>query len=150
MGNKHSKDVYIGKDASKGAGEDDDKNTDKDTKKDSAKGNNKNPGKDSPFRYKEPTYKERRRNRLPNWFCISDTIGQPYRLDLLRFYFDRSDPQSLVKQLQKHWMAGRKFYIPFKPPLDRTTAIAPLTCYFLNENYSHRLEMSKRSPTSEA
>ncbi|EGX54060.1 hypothetical protein AOL_s00004g93 [Orbilia oligospora ATCC 24927] len=106
MGNKHSKDVYIGKDASKGAGEDDDKNTDKDTKKDSAKGNNKNPGKDSPFRYKEPTYKERRRNRLPNWFCISDTIGQPYRLDLLRFYFDRSDPQSLVKQLQKHWMAG--------------------------------------------
>ncbi|KAF3289198.1 hypothetical protein TWF132_007640 [Orbilia oligospora] len=106
MGNKHSKDVYIGKDASKGAGEDDDKNTDKNTKKDGAKDNNKNPGKDSPFRYKEPTYKERRKNRLPNWFCISDTIGQPYRLDLLRFYFDRSDPQSLVKQLQKHWMAG--------------------------------------------
>ncbi|KAK6508657.1 hypothetical protein TWF506_010737 [Arthrobotrys conoides] len=62
--------------------------------------------KPSPFRYEEPTYIERRKNHMPNWFYISDTIGQPYRLDLLRFYFDRSDPQSLVQQLQKHWMAG--------------------------------------------
>ncbi|KAK6512561.1 hypothetical protein TWF481_001446 [Arthrobotrys musiformis] len=83
-----------------------------------------------PLVYKEPTYKERRENWLPNWFWISDTIGQPYRFRTLRFYFDRSDPGSLVKQLRKHWMAG---IIVWKCPIsalkskDRNTRLSELT-----------------------